>query len=57
MSEALETVIEEETRNSIEATKETPPETNEATTHESIKKEVKQEETANEEQFKTKQTG
>ena len=55
MSEALETVIEEETRNSIEeATKETPPETNEATTHERIKNEVKQEETANEEQFKNK---
>ena len=55
MSEAPEPIIEEETKNiNEEATKETPPETNEATTQQDIKNEVKQEENANEEQFKNK---
>ena len=58
MSEAPETVIEEDTNKNIieEATQEVPPEINETTTQESIKNEVQQEENANEEQFK-KQNG
>ena len=56
MSEAPETVIQEDTNKNIieEATQKAAPEINESTTQESIKNEVKQEENANEEQFKNK---
>ena len=52
MSEAPETVIREDTNKNI--IQEATPEINESTTQESIKNEVKQEENANEEQFKNK---
>ena len=56
MSEAPETVIQEDTNKNIieEATQKAAPEINESTTQESIKNEVKQEDNANEEQFKNK---
>ena len=56
MSEVPETVIKEDTNKNIiqEAAQEATPEINGSTTQESIKNEVKQEENANEEQFKNK---
>ena len=52
MSEAPETVIKEDTNKNI--IQEATQEINESTTQESIKNEVKQEDNANEEQFKNK---
>ena len=52
MSEAPETVIREDTNKNI--IQEATPEINESITQESIKNEVKQEDNANEEQFKNK---